>query len=51
MEILHSHTHCKVAQANTQANTQAKSLQRVCLSNRTKDSETHDKQKSPSGNN
>jgi hypothetical protein len=38
---LHSHTHCQVAQADPQA----KTWQRVCLSNRTKDSETHDKQK------
>ena len=37
---LHSHTHCQVAQAGTQA----KTWQRVCLSNRTKDSETHDRQ-------
>ena len=40
MPTLHSHTHCQVAQADTQA----KTWQRVCLSNRTKDSETHDRQ-------
>ena len=37
---LHSHTHCQVAQAAPQS----KTWQRVCLSNRTKDSETHDRQ-------
>jgi hypothetical protein len=31
MPTLHSHTHCQVAPANTQA----KTWQRVCLSNRT----------------
>ena len=31
MPTLHSHTHCQVAQAETQA----KTWQRVCLSNRT----------------
>lgn len=40
MPTLHSHTHCQVAQANTQT----KTWQRVCLPNRTKDSETHDRQ-------
>jgi hypothetical protein len=40
MPTLHSHTHCQVAQADPQA----KTWQRVCLSNRTKDSETHDRQ-------
>jgi hypothetical protein len=40
MPTLHSHTHCQAAQAN--ASTQA--WQRVCLSNRTIDSETHDRQ-------
>ena len=39
-QTLHSHTHCQVAQADPQA----KTWQRVCLSNRTKDSETHDRQ-------
>ena len=38
--MLHSHTHCQVAQADPQA----KTWQRVCLSNRTKDSETNDRQ-------
>ena len=33
MPTLHSHTHCQVAQANTQA----KTWQRVCLSHRTTD--------------
>jgi hypothetical protein len=33
MPTLHSHTHCQV----TQANTQAKTWQRVCLSHRTTD--------------
>ena len=37
---LHSHTHCQVAQADPQT----KTWQRVCLSNRNKDSETHDRQ-------
>ncbi len=37
---LHSHTHCQVAQANAQT----KTWQRVCLSNRTKDSETYNRQ-------
>ncbi len=37
---LHSHTHCQVAPADTQA----KTWQRVCLSNRNKDSETQDRQ-------
>ena len=36
---LHSHTHCQVAQANTQA----KTWQRVCLSNRTADRPTDDR--------
>ena len=36
----YSHTHCQVAQADPQTKTR----QRVCLSNRTKDSETHDRQ-------
>lgn len=40
MPTLYSHTHCQVAQANTQT----KTWQRVCLSHRTKDSETHDRQ-------
>jgi len=38
---LHSHTHCQVAQ---KANRTTKTCQRVCLSNRTKDSETLDRQ-------
>jgi hypothetical protein len=33
MPTLHSHTHCQVAQADTQT----KTWQRVCLSNRTAD--------------
>ena len=37
---LHSHTHYQVAQANAPT----KTWQRVCLSHRTKDSETHDRQ-------
>jgi len=37
---LHSHTHCQVAQADPQAKTR----QRVWLSNRTKDSKTHKRQ-------
>jgi len=37
---LHSHTHCQVAPANAQT----KTWQRVCLSNRTKDSETYNRQ-------
>ena len=37
---LHSHTHCQVAPAETQA----KTWQRVCLSNRTINSENHDRQ-------
>ena len=37
---LHSHTHCQAAKA--QARTIA--WQRVCLSKRTKDNETHDRQ-------
>jgi hypothetical protein len=40
MPTLHNHTHCQVAQADPQT----KTWQRVCLSNRTKDSETHDRQ-------
>lgn len=40
MPTLHSHTHCQVAQADPQA----KTWQRVCLSNRTKDSVTHYRQ-------
>jgi hypothetical protein len=40
MPTLHSHTHGQVAQANAQT----KTWQGVCLSNRTKDSETHDRQ-------
>ena len=40
MPTLHSPTFCQVAQAATQA----KTWQRVCLSNRTKDSETQDRQ-------
>jgi hypothetical protein len=38
--MLHSHTHGQVAQAKAQT----KTWQGVCLSNRTKDSETHDRQ-------
>jgi hypothetical protein len=37
---LHSHTHCQVAPANALT----KTWQRVCLSHRTKDSETLDRQ-------
>jgi hypothetical protein len=40
MPTLHSHTHCQVPQANAAT----KAWQRVCLFNRTKDSETHDRQ-------
>jgi len=40
MPSLHSHTHCQVAQADPQT----KTWQRVCLSSRTKDSETRDRQ-------
>jgi hypothetical protein len=36
MPTLHSHTHCQVAPANTQA----KTWQRVCLSHRTTDSQS-----------
>jgi len=36
MPTLHSHTHCQVAQANTQA----KTWQRVCLSDRTRTVQT-----------
>jgi len=35
MPTLHSHTHCQVAQADTHA----KTWQRVCLSNRTADNQ------------
>jgi len=38
---LHSHTHCQVAQAGTQA----KTWQRVCLSNRTADRQMGDRKK------
>ena len=40
MPILRSHTHLQA----TQANAQTKACKRVCLPNRTKDSETHDRQ-------
>ncbi len=40
MPTLHSHTQLQF----TQANAQTKTWQRVCLPNRTKDSETHDRQ-------
>jgi hypothetical protein len=46
MLTLHSHTHCQVLHANTQA----KTWQRVCLSNRTTDLQT-DKEKEALGGN
>jgi len=39
MPTLHSHTHCQVAQTDTQT----KTWQRVCLSNRTADRPTDDR--------
>jgi hypothetical protein len=43
---LHSHTHCQVAQADTQA----KTWQRVCLSNRTTDRKTDEEKEALGGN-
>jgi hypothetical protein len=43
---LHSHTHCQVAQADTQA----KTWQRVCLSNRTTDRQTDEEKEALGGN-
>jgi len=43
---LHSHTHCQVAPAYTQAIT----WQRVCLSNRTTDRQTHEEKEALGGN-
>jgi len=43
---LHGHTHCQVAQAATQA----KTWQRVCLSNRTTDSQMTDELEALGGN-
>ena len=44
---LHSHTHCQVAQADTQA----KTWQRVCPSNRTTDPQRNDEIEALGGNN
>lgn len=41
-----SHTHCQVAQAEAQA----KTWQRVCLSNRTSDRQTDEKEEALGGN-
>ena len=46
MLTLHSHTHCQVAQADTQA----KTWQRVCLSNRTTDRQTDEEKEALGGN-
>lgn len=43
---LHSHTHCQVAPADTQA----KTWQRVCLSNRTTDRQTDEEKEALGGN-
>ena len=43
---LHSHTHCQVAQADTQA----KTWQRVCLSNRTTNRQTDEEKEALGGN-
>ena len=43
---LHSHTHCQVAPADTQA----KTWQRVCLSNRTTDLQTDEEKEALGGN-
>ena len=43
---LHSHTHCQVAQADTQAET----WQRVCLYNRTTDRQTDEEKEALGGN-
>ena len=43
---LHSHTHCQVAPAETQA----KTWQRVCLSNSTTDRQTDEKKEALGGN-
>jgi hypothetical protein len=42
----HSHTHCQVAQAEAQA----KTWQRVCLSNRTTDPKTDEEKEALGGN-
>ena len=46
MLTLHSHTHCQVAQADTQT----KTWQRVCLSNCTTDRKTDEKKEALGGN-
>jgi hypothetical protein len=46
MLTLHSHTHCQVAQADTQA----KTWQRVCLSNLTTDRKTNEEKEALGGN-
>ena len=46
MPTLHSHTHCQVAPVDTQA----KTWQRVCLSNRTTDRQTDEEEKALGGN-
>jgi hypothetical protein len=43
---LHSHTHCQVAPADTQA----KTWQRVCLPNRTTDRQTNEEKEALGGN-
>jgi len=43
---LHSHTHCQVAQSDTQA----KTWQRVCLSHRTTDRQTDEEKEALGGN-
>jgi hypothetical protein len=43
---LHSHTHCQVEPADTQA----KTWQKVCLSNRTADRQTDEEKEALSGN-
>ncbi|MBL7872469.1 MAG: hypothetical protein JNM78_12705 [Cyclobacteriaceae bacterium] len=46
MLTLHSHTHCQVAQADTQA----KTWQRECLPNRTTDRKTDEEKEALGGN-
>jgi len=46
MPTLRSHTHCQVAQADTQA----KTWQKVCLSNRTTDRQTNEEKEHRSDN-
>ena len=46
MLMLHSHTHCQVAPADTQTNT----WQRVCLPNRTTDRQTDEEKEALGGN-